>query len=78
MYDSSAFLLKYKIDSLRLINQKSLIDIGYRPKVSLFADAGYQSTLTIAPYKNFGTNIGISLTIPIYDGHQKAIAVHKN
>ncbi len=76
-YDSSAFLLKYTVDSLRLINQKSLIDIGYRPKVSLFADAGYQSTLTIAPYKNFGTNIGISLTIPIYDGHQKELQYTK-
>ncbi|MEO6639312.1 MAG: hypothetical protein ABIN25_13620, partial [Ginsengibacter sp.] len=26
--DSSAFLLKYKVDSLRLINEKTLIDIG--------------------------------------------------
>jgi outer membrane protein TolC len=77
MYDSSAFFLKYKIDSLRLLNQKSLIDIGYRPKVSLFADAGYQSTLTIAPHKNFGTNIGINLSIPIYDGHQKQLQYTK-
>ncbi len=77
VYDSSAFLIKYKIDSLRLLNQKSIINIGYRPKVSLFADAGYQSTLTIAPYKNFGTNIGISLTIPIYDGHQKQLQYTK-
>ncbi len=69
--DSSAFLLKYKIDSLRLINEKALIDVGYRPKVSLFADAGYQTTFYNTPYKNFGTNIGINLTIPIYDGHQK-------
>ena len=77
VYDSSAFLMKYKIDSLRLLNQKSIIDIGYRPKVSLFADAGYQSTLTIAPYKNFGTNLGISLTVPIYDGHQKQLQYTK-
>ena len=77
VYDSSAFLMKYKIDSLRLLNQKSIIDIGYRPKVSLFADAGYQSTLTIASYKNFGTNLGISLTVPIYDGHQKQLQYTK-
>jgi len=77
VYDSSAFFLKYKIDSLRLLNQKSMIDIGYRPKVSLFADAGYQSTLTIAPYKNWGTNIGINLSIPIYDGHQKQLQYTK-
>lgn len=77
VYDSSAFLLKYKIDSLRLLNQKSLINIGYRPKVTLFADAGYQSTLTITPYKNFGTNIGVNLSIPIYDGHQKQLQYTK-
>jgi len=77
VYDSSAFFLKFKIDSLRLLNQKSIIDIGYRPKVSLFADAGYQSTLTVAPYKNWGTNIGINLSIPIYDGHQKQLQYTK-
>lgn len=75
--DSSAFIVKYTIDSLRLINQKSIIDIGYRPKVSLFADAGYQSSLILTPYKNFGTNVGISLSIPIYDGHQKQLQYTK-
>ena len=77
IYDSSAFLLKYKIDSLRLLNQKALVNIAYRPKVNLFADAGYQSTLTIAPYRNFGTNIGINLSIPIYDGHQRRLQYTK-
>ena len=76
-YDSSAFLSKYKIDSLRLLNQRSLIDIAYRPKVTLFADAGYQSTLTIKPYKNFGTSFGVNLSIPIYDGHQKQLQYTK-
>ncbi|MEO6637024.1 MAG: TolC family protein, partial [Ginsengibacter sp.] len=75
--DSSAFLLKYKVDSLRLINEKTLIDIGYRPKVSLFADAGYQTTFDIAPYKNFGTSVGINFSIPIYDGHQKQLQYSK-
>jgi len=71
--DSSAFFLKYKIDSLRLINSRALIDLGYRPKVSLFADAGYQSSFDVNPYKNFGTNIGINFTIPIYDGRQRKL-----
>ena len=77
IYDSSAFFLKYKVDSLRLINQRSVIDAGYRPKVSLFADAGYQTTFTITPYKNFGTNFGVNVTIPIYDGHQKQLQYTK-
>ena len=75
--DSSAFLLKYKVDSLRLINEKALVDISYRPKVSLFADAGYQTTFDIAPYKNFGTSVGINFSIPIYDGRQKQLQYSK-
>jgi hypothetical protein len=77
MYDSTAFFLKYKIDSLQLVNQRSIIDVGYRPKVSLFADAGYQSSFAILPYKNFGTNVGVNLTIPIYDGHQRQLQYTK-
>src|ERR1035438_3760176 len=57
--DRSAFFLKYQIDSLQLVNQRSLVAVGYRPKVSLFADAGDLSSFMLAPYKNFGTNIGI-------------------
>ena len=75
--DSSVFLLKYKVDSLRLINEKALVDLSYRPKVSLFADAGYQTTFDITPYKNFGTNVGINFSIPIYDGHQKQLQYSK-
>ncbi len=75
--DSFAFLLKYKVDSLRLINEKAIIDVGYRLKVALFADAGYQTTFYSAPYKNFGTNIGVNLSIPIYDGHQKQLQYTK-
>lgn len=74
---NSPFFLNYKIDSLRILNERSIIAVGYRPKVNLFADAGYQSTLTILPYKNFGTNVGINLTIPIYDGHQKRLQYSK-
>jgi outer membrane protein TolC len=74
---NSPFFLNYKIDSLRILNERSRIAVTYRPKVNLFADAGYQSTLTILPYKNFGTNVGINLTIPIYDGHQKRLQYSK-
>jgi len=73
----SPFFLNYKNDSLRLLNERAIIEAGYRPKVSLFADAGYQSTFTISPYKNFGTSVGINLTIPIYDGHQKQLQYSK-
>ena len=66
IYDSSAFFLKYKIDSLQLVNQHSIIDVGYRPKVSLFADAGYQSTFILTPYKNFLCNRWCSIIFHLY------------
>ena len=74
---SSPFFRNFQIDSLRFKNDRLLAENQYRPKVSLFADAGYQSTLMITPLKNFGYNIGINLTIPIYDGHQKRLQMSK-
>lgn len=75
--DSSAFFLKYKIDSLKLINNKALIDIGYSPRINLYADGGLQSSLAYQPYKNFGTSFGVSFVVPIYDGGQKRLQYAK-
>jgi len=75
--NNSPFLLNYAIDSLRLLNERNIIEYHYRPKVNLFADAGYQSTFILTPYKNFGYNFGINLTVPIYDGHQKKLQFSK-
>ncbi|MGN6541474.1 MAG: TolC family protein [Ginsengibacter sp.] len=74
---NSPFILNYKIDSLRLENERAIVKYQYRPKVNLFADAGYQSTFAITPYKNFGYSFGINLTVPIYDGHQKRLQFTK-
>ena len=46
---TSPFFMNYKVDSLHILNERSIIDIGYRPKVNLFADAGYQSTFILTP-----------------------------
>ena len=74
---SSAFFLKYKIDSTRLENQITLIKYSYRPKLSAFVNAGYSSTLLYQAYKNFGVGAGISLNVPIYDGHQRVLQERK-
>lgn len=75
--DSSVFFLKYKIDSLKLINNKALIDINYRPHFSVYADAGVQSTFAAPLYKNFGTSFGVSFIVPIYNGGQKRMQYSK-
>lgn len=75
--DQSVFFKKFLIDSLALANNKLLIDLAYRPKLSVYADAGYNSSLAYLPYKNFGTSIGLSLLVPIYDGKQKKLQYSK-
>lgn len=75
--DTSVFFLKYKIDSLRLINNKALIDLGYKPRINLFADGGIQSSLAESPVRHFGTSFGVSFVIPIYDGGQKKLQYSK-
>jgi len=61
----------FKIDSLKIRNSDALIDYAYRPKLDVYADAGFMSTLSNYTYKHFGASIGFSLTIPIYDGGQR-------
>jgi len=75
--DTSVFLRKFVNDSLQLRNLRTGVAVSYRPKVSLSADGGYLSSLVLKPYKNFGTNFGINLTIPIYDGHQRKLQYAK-
>ena len=77
LMDTTAFFMKYTIDSLRLANSKAMIGFDYRPHVSVYADGGFQSTLSFVPYRNFGTSYGISFTIPIYDGGQKKLRYAK-
>ena len=74
---SSVFFRQFELDSLKLDNNKRLVDAAYRPKLNLYADAGFNSTLAFSPYKNFGTSIGASLLVPLYDGKQKQLQYNK-
>lgn len=73
----SVFYKKYEIDSLKLNNDLALVDAAYQPKVNLFADGGYSSSLAYQAYKNFGASFGISAIIPIYDGKQRKLQYSK-
>ncbi len=76
-FTGSIFYNQFAIDSLKLTNDRALVDINYRPKINLFADAGFNSSLSYKGYKNFGTSAGVSVTIPIYDGKQKKLQYSK-
>lgn len=71
--DYTVYYQKFTTDSLLLQNQHRRIDYNYKPKLSIYGGAGYISTLTYKPYKNFGTSFGLNLTIPIYDGGQRKL-----
>ena len=75
--ENSIFFKQFGIDSLRLLNNKTLVDLSYKPKFNVFADAGFNSSLAYRAYKNFGTSFGISASVPIYDGRQRKIQYSK-
>lgn len=75
--DQSVFFRQFHLDSLKLRNSRSLVDFSYRPKASLYADGGYSSSFAYEGYKNFGVSFGVTVTVPIYDGHQRKMQYSK-
>lgn len=73
----SIFFQKYTIDSLLLSHGRTLLDYSYKPKLNVYANAGYMSSFAYQGYKNFGTSVGLDLVIPIYDGKQKKMLYRK-
>ena len=76
--EASAFFETYRLDSLRIRNSDALIDFSYRPKAGVAADAGFNSAFYSNGYRNFGVSVGVSLTVPIYDGQQRRMQHDKN
>lgn len=75
--NNSPAMLKFKIDSLKNVNSKQLIDLNYRPQLSAFADAGFMAVLPQNIPHNFGTSFGLNFSIPIYDGKQRKLQYEK-
>ncbi|MBB5637634.1 outer membrane protein TolC [Pedobacter cryoconitis] len=68
---------RFGIDSLKLINQRKAIDFNYKPKASVYANGGYNSSFAFQPYRNFGTSVGFTVSVPIFDGHQRKMQYNK-
>lgn len=77
-FDESIYNKAFQADSLKLSNDAKIIEYTYKPKITAFSDSGYQSSFTTTPYKNFGMSVGVGVTIPIYDGHQKKMLLQQN
>ena len=73
----SIFLTKYRLDSIRIQNNRRSLDLNYRPKAGIYADAGYNSSFIDQAYKNFGASAGFTVSVPLYDGHQRKLQYNK-
>ncbi|HEY4876073.1 MAG TPA: TolC family protein, partial [Puia sp.] len=56
--ENTIFYHQFEVDSLKLRNNDAQIDFTYKPKINLYADGGYISSLMYQPYKNFGASFG--------------------
>ncbi|HEX5553419.1 MAG TPA: TolC family protein [Chitinophagaceae bacterium] len=75
---SSVFFKRFRIDSLKIINDKALTDAKYKASLNWFADAGFEASDPGILYKSFGTSFGLNLSVPIYDGKQRDLEYQKN
>lgn len=66
------------LDSIKNDNDAQIIDLNYKPQINVFADGGYQSSFIYQAHKNFGASIGLTMTLPIYDGQQKKFSLLQN
>ncbi len=73
----SPFVMQFRIDSLRILNSRSLIDVRYRPRFGWFADAGLLASNPALMYRNFGFSFGFMFSVPIFDGHQRGFEYQK-
>lgn len=74
---SSVFFNRFLNDSMKIQNEKSLIDYNYKPAINWFSDAGLINNIPREITRNFGFSAGLSLTVPIYDGKQRKLNYDK-
>ena len=75
--NNSPLMEQFKIDSLKNINSKYLVDLNYMPKLHAFADGGFNATLPKNIPYNFGSSFGLNLTMVILDGKQRKLQYNK-
>jgi outer membrane protein TolC len=75
--NNSPVMEQFKIDSLKNLNSKYLVDLNYLPKLHAFADGGFNATMPKNIPTNFGTSFGLNLTMVIFDGKQRKLQYDK-
>jgi hypothetical protein len=71
------FTRRFDLDSLKITNLRRGIDLNYKPRLGVYSNGGYNSSLIMQPYKNFGASVGFTFSIPIYNGQQRKLQYNK-
>ncbi len=67
----SKFLEKFRSDSLQEVLNLDVSNLKYKPQFNLYGNAGLKAIEFEGIQRKFGAAVGLALSIPIYDGHQK-------
>jgi outer membrane protein TolC len=73
----SAYLEKFRLDSLNLVATQKAFETRYRPQLSAFGNTGVNATHFNTLQDRFGLSAGLNLSWSILDGHQKEITRRK-
>lgn len=71
--ENSAFIEKYRLDSLNLLTQQKFFDLKYKPQINLFANSGINTVYAPNIPNRFGFSTGISFNYIFFDGGQRKL-----
>ena len=66
----SHFMTSYKLDSLGIIADQSLLSLKYKPQLNVFANAG-MNAIYLPSINRLGISAGLTFIWNIYDGNQR-------
>ena len=67
----SRFLEKFRLDSIQEVFNLQVTNLKYKPQVNIYGNTGLIAKEMDGIQRKFGLGLGMTLAIPLYDGHQK-------
>ena len=67
----SRFLTRFRLDSLQEVYNLQVANLKYKPQINIYGSTGVKAIEFSGIQRKFGVGLGLTMAIPIYDGHQK-------
>lgn len=67
----SKFMDKFKSDSLQEVFYLQVKNLKYKPQFNIYGNTGLKAIEFSGLQRKFGASAGVTMFIPIYDGHQR-------